>query len=265
MTSYISANNVSLTFRPKNRMPVTALNNFAVEVDRGQFVSIVGPSGCGKSTFLNVLLGLISPNSGEMIVNGRQVRGPGHDRAMVFQEFGLLPWRTVTNNVELGLELQGVPTAERRKISQGFIDMVGLAGFEDHYPHELSGGMKQRVGLARALASDPDVLLMDEPFASLDAQTRDIMQAELLRIWQQAKKTVLFVTHQIEEAVYLSDHVVVMTKRPGHTKKIIDIDLPRPRDYEMRVTQKFNDLKLAIWNELKDELSIGGDEESGHV
>jgi len=265
MASYISADNVNLTFRPKNRTPVTALDNFAIEVGRGQFVSIVGPSGCGKSTFLNVLLGLLSPDSGEMIVNGRQVRGPGQDRAMVFQEFGLLPWRTVAKNIELGLELQGVAAAERRETCQGFINMVGLTGFEGHYPHELSGGMKQRVGLARALASDPDVLLMDEPFASLDAQTRDIMQAELLRIWQQAKKTVLFVTHQIEEAVYLSDQVIVMTKRPGRTKKIIDIDLPRPRDYEMRVTQKFNDLKLAIWNELKDELSIGGDEESGHV
>ena len=140
--------------------------------------------------------------------------------------------------------------------------MVGLAGFESHYPHELSGGMKQRVGIARALASDPEVLLMDEPFAALDAQTRDIMQAELLRIWQEAKKTVLFVTHQIEEAVYLSDRVVVMTRRPGKMKKLIDIPLSRPRDYEMRVTQDFNNLKLAIWNELKDELTAGGDEES---
>ena len=265
MSSYISATNVNLTFRPKNRMPVTALSNFNIDVEQGQFVSIVGPSGCGKSTFLNVLLGLIPPNDGEMSVNGRIVKGPGQDRAMVFQEFGLLPWRTVSNNVELGLELQGVAQAERREICQGFIEMVGLVGFEGHYPHELSGGMKQRVGLARALASDPDVLLMDEPFAALDAQTRDIMQAELLQIWQEAKKTVLFVTHQIEEAVYLSDHVIVMTKRPGRTKKIIHIDLPRPRDYEMRVTARFNDLKLAIWNELKDELSAGGDEESGHV
>ena len=265
MSAYISANDVNLTFSPKNREPVTALSDFNVDVEQGQFVSIVGPSGCGKSTFLNVLLGLIPPNSGTMMVNGRTVSGPGTDRAMVFQEFGLLPWRTVSNNVELGLELQGMGQAERRAICQNFIEMVGLVGFEEHYPHELSGGMKQRVGLARALASDPDVLLMDEPFAALDAQTRDIMQAELLRIWQEAKKTVLFVTHQIEEAVYLSDHVIVMTKRPGRAKKIINIDLPRPRDYEMRVTSQFNDLTLAIWTELKDELSAGGDEESGHV
>jgi len=179
---------------------------------------------------------------------------------MVFQEFGLLPWRSVLNNVELGLELKGMPAAERRKSCEHYIRMVGLTGFEAHYPHELSGGMKQRVGLARALATDPRVLLMDEPFAALDAQTRDIMQAELLRIWQEAKKTVLFVTHQIEEAVYLSDRVLVMTKRPGRAKKLIDITLPRPRDYEMRVTQEFNELKLRIWNELKDEINPQGDE-----
>jgi len=262
MAAYIQAKDVNLTFTPPNRAPVTALQNFNVEVGEGEFVSIVGPSGCGKSTFLNVLVGLIPPNSGEMAIRGRRIEGPGTDRAMVFQEFGLLPWRTVLNNIELGLELQGVPAASRRSVSQRYIEMVGLSGFEGHYPHELSGGMKQRVGIARALASDPEVLLMDEPFAALDAQTRDIMQAELLRIWHEAKKTVLFVTHQIEEAVYLSDRVIVMTKRPGRTKKVVKIPLPRPRDYEMRVTQEFNNLKLALWNELKDELSPGGDEDS---
>ena len=260
MVAYIEAKDVNLTFTPPNRSPVTALKDFNVEVGEGEFVSIVGPSGCGKSTFLNVLLGLIPPVSGEMAINGKRVEGPGQDRAMVFQEFGLLPWRTVLNNVELGLELQGMATNERRAICQKFIEMVGLVGFEGHYPHELSGGMKQRVGIARALASDPEVLLMDEPFAALDAQTRDIMQAELLRIWEEAKKTVLFVTHQIEEAVYLSDRVIVMTKRPGRTKKIIDIPLPRPRNYEMRVTQEFNDLKLALWNELKDEINPQGND-----
>ncbi len=262
MVAYIEAKGINLTFTPPNRMPVTALQNFNVTVEEGEFVSIVGPSGCGKSTFLNVLLGLIPPDGGEMAINGKKIEGPGHDRAMVFQEFGLLPWRTVMNNIELGLELQGAPKQDRRRVCQKFIEMVGLSGFENHYPHELSGGMKQRVGIARALASDPEVLLMDEPFAALDAQTRDIMQAELLRIWHEAKKTVLFVTHQIEEAVYLSDRVIVMTKRPGKMKKIVPIPLPRPRDYEMRVTPEFNELKLALWNELKDELSPGGDEES---
>ena len=260
MVAHILARGVDLTFTPPNRAPVTALRGFDVEVQEGQFVSIVGPSGCGKSTFLNVLLGLIRPDSGEMSICGKKITGPGQDRAMVFQEFGLLPWRTVMNNVELGLELKGMAVAERRQICQKFIHMVGLDGFESHYPHELSGGMKQRVGLARALATDPEVLLMDEPFAALDAQTRDLMQAELLRIWHEAKKTVLFVTHQIEEAVYLSDQVIVMTKRPGRTKTIIDIPLSRPRDYEMRVTREFNDLRLEIWNILKDELNPMGDD-----
>ncbi len=260
MVAYISANNVTLTFTPPNRAPVTALNGFNVEVQEGQFVSIVGPSGCGKSTFLNVLLGLIPPNSGEMAIRGNRITGPGQDRAMVFQEFGLLPWRTVMNNVELGLEIRGVAAEERRETCQQFIEMVGLVGFESHYPHELSGGMKQRVGLARALATDPDVLLMDEPFAALDAQTRDLMQAELLRIWHEAKKTVLFVTHQIEEAVYLSDRVIIKTKSPGRSKRIIDVGLDRPRDYEMRVSQEFSELRLEIWNELKDELNPRGDD-----
>jgi NitT/TauT family transport system ATP-binding protein len=256
MAPYIEGRNVNLTFRPPNRGPVRALYGFDIDVREGEFLSIVGPSGCGKSTFLNVLLGLLKPDSGELAMRGKAIAGPGTDRAMVFQEFGLLPWRTVQSNIELGLELKGVPAEARHQVSHRFIDMVGLNGFEGHYPHELSGGMKQRVGLARALATDPDVLLMDEPFAALDAQTRDLMQVELLRIWNQARKTVLFVTHQIDEAIYLSDRVLVMTKRPGHAKRIFDIDLPRPRDYEMRVTPEFNDLKLEIWHTLRDEITV---------
>src|SRR6266849_531073 len=256
MQAYIQGRNVNLTFRPPNRGPVRALHRFDIDVEEGEFLSIVGPSGCGKSTFLNVLLGLLRPDSGDLAVAGRRISGPGTDRGMVFQEFGLLPWRTVQSNVELGLELKRLPVEARRDISQRFIDMVGLAGFEGHYPHELSGGMKQRVGLARALATDPDVLLMDEPFAALDAQTRDLMQVELLRIWREARKTVLFVTHQIDEAIYLSDRVMVMSKRPGHAKKMFTIGLPRPRDYEMRVTPEFNDLKLEIWHALKDEIAV---------
>ncbi len=256
MTAYIQGRNVNLTFRPPNRGPVRALSNFDIDVEEGEFLSIVGPSGCGKSTFLNILLGLIKPDSGELALHGKKITGPGSDRAMVFQEFGLLPWRTVQNNIELGLELKKVPGAKRRAIAERLVELVGLAGFEAHYPHELSGGMKQRVGLARALAMDPDVLLMDEPFAALDAQTRDLMQVELLRIWREAKKTVLFVTHQIDEAIYLSDRVMVMSKRPGRAKKIFAIKLPRPREYEMRVTPEFNSLKLEIWNTLKDEIAI---------
>src|SRR6202008_1057114 len=202
---------------------------------------------------------LIKPDSGEVLMRGRKITGPGSERAMVFQEFGLLPWRTVQHNIELGLELNRTGASKRRPIAERLVSLVGLGGFENHYPHELSGGMKQRVGLARALATDPEVLLMDEPFAGPEAQTRDLMQGELLRIWREARKTVLFVPHQIDEAIYPSDRVLVMSKRPGRTKKSFDIKLPRPREYEMRVTPEFNDLKLEIWNTLKDEIVIYND------
>jgi NitT/TauT family transport system ATP-binding protein len=255
MASFIEAQNLSLCFRPKNREPVTALTDLNVTVARGEFVSIVGPSGCGKSTFLNILLGLIKPDSGTLELNGMPIAGPSQERAMVFQEFGLLPWRTVAANIELGLELKGTPTVARAQRVTELIKLVGLNGFENHYPHELSGGMKQRVGLARALATEPQVLLMDEPFAALDAQTRDLMQTELLQIWERTKKTVLFVTHSIEEAAYLSDRVIVMTARPGRTKDVLRIELPRPRDYEMRLTAEFNEIKSRIWEVLKEELN----------
>jgi NitT/TauT family transport system ATP-binding protein len=255
MVPFIHAQNLTLCFRPKNREPVTALTDLTLAVERGEFVSIVGPSGCGKSTFLNVVLGLIRHDSGTLELDGTPITGPSQERAMVFQEFGLLPWRTVAANVELGLELKGMPGAERAARATQLIKLVGLNGFEGHYPHELSGGMKQRVGLARALATEPEVLLMDEPFAALDAQTRDLMQTELLQIWERTQKTVLFVTHSIEEAAYLSDRVIVMTARPGRTKDVLPIRLPRPRDYEMRLTPEFNEIKLRIWEVLKEELS----------
>jgi NitT/TauT family transport system ATP-binding protein len=253
--SYIVARDIGVTFQSANRDPLTALAGLDLEVGHGEFVSLVGPSGCGKSTFLSVVLGLLRPDRGEVRVGGRLVTGPASDRAMVFQEFGLLPWRSVQANVELGLELKGVAADERQRRSRELVQLVGLSGFERHYPHELSGGMKQRVGLARALATDPDVLLMDEPFASLDAQTRDLMQAELLQIWEQTRKTVLFVTHGIEEAAYLSDRVVVLSARPGRRKAEIAVPLPRPRNYEMRLSPEFNELKLAVWTALKEELS----------
>jgi NitT/TauT family transport system ATP-binding protein len=255
MAPFIQAQNLSLSFRPKNREPVAALTDLNLAVARGEFVSIVGPSGCGKSTFLNILLGLIKQDSGTLELNSTPITGPSQERAMVFQEFGLLPWRTVAANIELGLELKGTPTAARTERATELIKLVGLNGFERHYPHELSGGMKQRVGLARALATEPQVLLMDEPFAALDAQTRDLMQTELLQIWERTKKTVLFVTHSIEEAAYLSDRVIIMTARPGRTKDVLQIGLPRPRDYEMRLTPEFNEIKLRIWEVLKEELN----------
>ena len=258
MAPLIKAQDLTLRFTPKSREPVTALAGLNLTVARGEFVSIVGPSGCGKSTFLNVVLGLIKQDSGALELDGKPITGPGHERAMVFQEFGLLPWRTITGNVELGLELKGVPAGVRAKRAAELIELVGLNGFERHYPHELSGGMKQRVGLARALATEPEVLLMDEPFAALDAQTRDLMQTELLEIWQRTKTTVLFVTHSIEEAAYLSDRVIVMTARPGRTKDVLRIALPRPRDYEMRLTPEFNAIKLRVWEVLKEELTARG-------
>ena len=255
MVPFIQAQDITLTFKSKNRDAVTALDHFNLQVGQGEFVSIVGPSGCGKSTFLSILLGLMKPDSGEMQLNGKPIIGPSQERAMVFQEFGLLPWRTVAANIELGLELKGVPAVQRANRAGELIKLVGLKDFERHYPHELSGGMKQRVGLARALATEPEVLLMDEPFAALDAQTRDLMQAELLQIWERTKKTVLFVTHSIEEAAYLSDRVIIMTARPGRTKDILKIQLPRPRDYETRLTPEFNEIKSRIWEVLKEELT----------
>jgi len=255
MASYISATNVNLTFAPKNRAPVNALNNFNVEVQEGEFVSIVGPSGCGKSTFLNVLLGLIPPNAGEMAINGKKIAGPGQDRAMVFQEFGLLPWRTVEDNIVLGLELRGVSAAERKSVARKFIEMVGLDGFEVHYPHELSGGMKQRVGLARALATDPEVLLMDEPFAAVDAQTREILQFELLRIWESRPTTMVFITHSIEEAVYVSDRIVLLSPRPGRVSKIFHPAIDRSRSPDqIRRDAAYLDTVEEIWQMVKQYL-----------
>jgi len=247
MQAYISGRNVNLTFRPPNRGPVRALQGFDIDVREGEFLSIVGPSGCGKSTFLNVLLGLIKPDSGEIRLHGKPIAGPGTDRAMVFQEFGLLPWRTVQSNVELGLELKGMAANERRAICGKLIDMVGLAGFEGHFPHELSGGMKQRVGLARALATDPNVLLMDEPFAALDAQTRDLMQVELLRIWQEAKKTIVFVTHGITEAVFLGTRVIVLTAGPARMADNFLVELPHPRTLDMKTQERFGEYTRRIY------------------
>jgi NitT/TauT family transport system ATP-binding protein len=253
MQAYIQGRSVNLTFRPPNRGPVRALQNFDIDVEEGEFLSIVGPSGCGKSTFLNVLLGLVRPDSGDIRMHNKPIIGPGTDRAMVFQEFGLLPWRTVQHNVELGLELKGMAAEARHKVSQPLIEMTGLAGFESHYPHELSGGMKQRVGIARALAVDPKVMLMDEPFGALDAQTRETMQQELMRLHERTKKTILFVTHDLDEAVLIADRIVVM--REGRIQEIMDVPLPRPRgDLGLaRGTKEFADTRYRVWQALHAE------------
>ena len=208
--AYIEGRNVNLTFRPPNRGPVRALSNFDIDIGEGEFLSIVGPSGCGKSTFLNVLLGLIKPDSGDLRMGGKPIAGPGSDRAMVFQEFGLLPWRTVQANVELGLELKGMAAEARRKVSQPLIEMIGLAGFESHFPHELSGGMKQRVGLARALSNNASILLMDEAYSALDPLIRTDMQTMLLELQTELKKTIVFITHDLDEALRLGDQIVIL-------------------------------------------------------
>jgi len=225
----ISVRNLSKTFRTDDH-EVRALDGFDLEVSDGEIACILGPSGCGKTTVLRIVAGLVPDYEGEVLVRGKEVRSAGPDRGMVFQEFALFPWRTVRRNIEFGPEVKGLPLQKRHTISSELIDLVGLRGFEDSHPNQLSGGMKQRVGIARALANDPAVLMMDEPFGALDAQTRNLMQRELLRIWSTTKKTIMFVTHSVDEAVYLADRVVVMTARPGSVKETIPITLPRPRD-----------------------------------
>jgi len=223
-------------------------------VSGGEFVSIVGPSGCGKTTFLNAVDGLLPIAAGSLLLDGREITAPGPDRAMVFQQPSLLPWRTVSGNVVYGLEMQHRAGPERRDIVRQLIDLVGLSGFADSWPSELSGGMQQRVNLARALATDPELLLLDEPFAALDAQTRETMQQELLRIWSKTRKTAIFITHDIAEAVYLADRVIVFTARPGRVKLELKIDLPRPRDLRLKREARFVDLERTIWETIREEV-----------
>ncbi|HZU07302.1 MAG TPA: ABC transporter ATP-binding protein [Chloroflexota bacterium] len=232
---------------------VDAIQDVSLVVEDGEFVTIVGPSGCGKSTFLHILGGFIPPSGGTMRVAGHQVRGPGPDRGMLFQDLALFPWCTVLGNAAWALEVQGKPREERIAIAERYLDLVGLLPFKHAYPAELSGGMKQRVALARLLAFDPAVLLMDEPFGALDAQTRELMQEELQRIWLQTRKTVLFVTHDIEEAVYLGDRVVVFTARPGRIKEVVTIDLHRPRELEIKKDLQFVQYRNRIWDLLREE------------
>jgi NitT/TauT family transport system ATP-binding protein len=234
---------------------VTALDGIDLEVRDGEFLVIVGPSGCGKSTLLDLLGGLATPTAGRILVDGREITGPGLDRGVVFQQYALLPWRTAQGNVEFGLEAKNVPRRERAARAREYLELVGLSGFHDRYPHELSGGMKQRVAIARSLGFDPQVLLMDEPFAALDAQTRDGLQDELLRIWERTGKTVVFITHGIEEAVYLGQRVAVMTSRPGRIKQVVDIPITaRSATADLRSDPEFARYRHEIWSLLRDEV-----------
>jgi NitT/TauT family transport system ATP-binding protein len=231
-----------------------ALRGISLAVERGEFIAVVGPSGCGKTTFLRIVAGLEHSSSGDVRLDGRVVRAPGTDRGFVFQNDSLLPWRTVFANAIIGREVAGSIGPADRKRTMELLKLVGLEGFEGYHPRQLSGGMRQRVNLARALAIDPEILLMDEPFAALDAQTREIMQAELLRIWERGQKTVLFVTHQIDEAVFLSDRVLVFARRPGRLQEEVKIALPRPRDLEIKRTPQFVALVDHIWRMIEDDV-----------
>lgn len=233
---------------------VPVVKDISLMIHPSEFVSIVGASGCGKTTFLRILDGLIEPTSGDVIIDGRKVSAPSSDRAFVFQKDSLWPWRTAADNVRFGLQIQRRPRQEADSIVQSLLQLVGLKGFESHYPHELSGGMRQRVNLARALAVNPEILLMDEPFASLDAQTREVMQLELLNIWKQRKKTVVFVTHQIDEAVYLSDRIVVFSARPSMIKDVLRIEIPRPRPLAIKRTQEFLGYVERVWRLIEEEV-----------
>ena len=253
----ISAKNLTVGYKlHRERKQLTALRDITVDVDKGEFVVLVGPSGCGKTTFINAIAGLVDPWEGTILVNGQPVKGPGPDRAMVFQDYALMPWRTVESNIRMPFEFQnlGISKQEMDARVRRYIDLVDLTGFEKSFPYELSGGMKQRVGIARALVSEPDILLADEPFAAIDAMTREAMQSELEQFVAKTGQTVIFITHSIDEAVILGDRVVVISYRPGQIKEIVDVNLPRPRfDYDVKTLPEYGDMRDHIWQLVKDE------------
>jgi NitT/TauT family transport system ATP-binding protein len=237
----------------RNRSTTTthALEDVSFDIQRGEFVAIIGPSGCGKSTLLRLIDGLTRCSSGRVLLHGQEVTEPGPDRGMVFQQANLLPWRNVERNIAYGMECVGVPSAERKERTEKYLRLVGLEGFEKHYPSQLSGGMQQRVGLARAFAVEPEILLLDEPFGALDAQTRTLLQEELAQMLGDHQRTAILVTHDMEEAVFLADVVVVMSARPGRIAHIVRIDAPRPRSAEVRATPEFGQLRVQLWEELR--------------
>jgi ABC-type nitrate/sulfonate/bicarbonate transport system ATPase subunit len=253
MTPKLQLRDIMMTFRTRQGDEVMAVDNLSLDVYDREFLSIVGPSGCGKSTLLRVVAGLVEPTQGEVLLDGRRVTRPGADRGMVFQSYTLFPWLTVKGNVEFGPRLKGLPGKERVRLAQEYLEMVGLKGFENSYPKELSGGMMQRVAIARALANDPEVLLMDEPFGALDAQTRAIMQELLVNLWQRTPKTIIFVTHDIDEALFISDRVVIMTARPGRIKQVLNVELPRPRSFDIITSPEFIEQKKLVLDAIKEE------------
>lgn len=237
------------TFPVRDGTVFAALDDITLGIGNGEFLVVVGPSGCGKSTLLDMLAGLTRPSSGRILLNGAEVTGPALDRGIVFQQYALFPWRTARRNIEFGLEAKGLPRRQRAALARDYLSLVGLTGFEDRFPHELSGGMRQRVAIARSLAYDPDVLLMDEPFGALDAQTRESLQDELLSIWGKTGKTVVFITHDIDEAVYLGQRVAVMTAGPGRIKQVVQIDIgPREATRDPRSSPEFAACRHQVWS-----------------
>ena len=251
-TKGISISELAVTFHPATSEPVEALRPTSLEFEAGEFIALVGPSGCGKSTLLNVLAGFIKPSAGRALVGGEPITKPDIDHGMVFQDYALFPWLNVIDNVAFGLERQGMALAERHAKARDYLDMVGLKDFAEKRVTELSGGMKQRVAIARVFATDPSIILMDEPFGALDALTRRFLQHQLLEIWQRNRKTVVFVTHSVQEAVYLASRVIVMTARPGRVKLDQKIDLPHPRDFS---GEEFRRLEKLIYDQLDEELA----------
>ena len=252
MTDKLIVDGVSKTFVDKRR-EVMALQNTSFTVKTSEFVTLLGPSGCGKSTILKIVAGLEQPTSGRVLLDGREISEPSRDRGMVFQTYTLFPWLTVRQNIEFGLDVAGRSKTERREVSQHYIDKIGLTGFANAYPGELSGGMKQRVAIARALANNPEILLMDEPFGALDAQTRTVMQELLLDVWDESHKTIIFVTHDVDEAVFIGDTIYVMTARPGKIKARIAVDLPAKRTYDMKLSDQFLTIKKEVLELIREE------------
>lgn len=247
MTPKISFQNVSKSFDLAGQNAFVALQNLNLDIEDGEFITVVGPSGCGKSTAMNIAAGLASPSSGQVLVDDVVVRGPGPERGVIFQQYALFPWLTVRENVEFGLKIAGHPREERRRIADHFIALVGLTDFSDSLPKTLSGGMKQRCAIARAYAVNPKILLMDEPFGALDALTRVQLQDQLLAMWSKERRTVMFITHDVDEAVYLASRVIVMAARPGRLHKVVPVDLPFPRTEEMRLSPEFAELRNEVW------------------
>jgi len=239
---------------PKNGVSLRALGGLSLEIRQGEFVSIIGPSGSGKTTLLYLLAGFLRPDSGKLLYRGEEVRGPSPERTVIFQEYGLFPWKTAAGNVEFPLKARCMPAAARRAEALKYISMVHLDGFADKYPHQLSGGMKQRVGIARALACDPKVVLMDEPFAALDNITRELLQEEILRLWSGLGKTFVLVTHHLEEAIFMSRRIILMSSRPGRVKEVVDIDLPEPRTADIKTHPRFVELKSRLTRSLREEV-----------